>query len=312
MADAAFEELVDALNRQQIVAYLDAVSVTLFEIEHIWKKKWTLLTGLYVLQRYLPLFDSVVVVLRKDLGASFNCTLYIKIAAWSFLIGCGLSQIILALRVWAVWERSIPVGTGLLVILLACGVAGCVFLRTVGECMRSSLPTHGQPFTVNSIVYITWLLMMVSHAGGLFTLSHLVAQDADRPAVANLTLMLIPGVRVYRSGGRTQLIEIVYRDGILLYTFLLLFSTIDVVIVISFPYLLSLLPTFERVIQSILTSRAILRIRQVARQGSRCPTLSQVRFAGNDDINLFSVHTEQRSRFARVFDGINSFVAELE
>ncbi|KAF9260244.1 hypothetical protein L218DRAFT_834247, partial [Marasmius fiardii PR-910] len=32
------------------------------EIEYIWTKKWSFLTGLYILQRYLPIFNSAVVV----------------------------------------------------------------------------------------------------------------------------------------------------------------------------------------------------------------------------------------------------------
>ena len=32
------------------------------EMDHIWKREWSIITALYTIQRYLPLFDTVVVI----------------------------------------------------------------------------------------------------------------------------------------------------------------------------------------------------------------------------------------------------------
>ncbi|KAF9260243.1 hypothetical protein L218DRAFT_872875, partial [Marasmius fiardii PR-910] len=179
------------------------------EIEHIWIRKWTFLTGLYILQRYLPLFDSGVLNLYIDHGANLStsdCTLYIKITACMFypsaILGTQITPAICTLRVWAVWERSITVGRGLMIFLLACGVAGYILLSkflSVSECVMSPLLTHVQLFTSHSNIYITWVLMMIYDAGESFTLFH-------------------PTIQMLSRGERTKLIDIVYRDGKVLFT----------------------------------------------------------------------------------------------
>ncbi|KAF9260251.1 hypothetical protein L218DRAFT_872849 [Marasmius fiardii PR-910] len=171
------------------------------EIDHIWMRKWSFLTVIYIAQRYLPLFDTAVLVLYIDLGANLSssyCTLHYKIAGWSYIVGLMLSELILILRVWTVWGKRIPVGIGLSVFFLACWVPGYVFLAQFLSAMRfvtPPFPFRGCFNTAGSdILYICWVMMMVYEAG-------------------TLAMILIPGVQYYRRGGRTELIKTIYRDG---------------------------------------------------------------------------------------------------
>ncbi|KAF9256492.1 hypothetical protein L218DRAFT_881608 [Marasmius fiardii PR-910] len=172
------------------------------EVQHIWTRKWTFLTVLYVLQRYLPFFDSAGLVLNNHFGANLStrtCLVGHNIAAWSITVGIGFSEIILTLRIWAVWRRSIPVGVGLVVFFLACWVPGYILLAQFLSSMEFALPPipsfRGCFISGGSdILYLCWVLMMVYDAGAL-------------------VMILIPTVTAYRSEGRSGLIKTVYRDG---------------------------------------------------------------------------------------------------
>ncbi|KAF9260255.1 hypothetical protein L218DRAFT_1003028 [Marasmius fiardii PR-910] len=325
-AAVASEDLVNALNRLQIVTMVHpiqnlivrlssepsiftAVSAALFvyeiiitlpiEIENIWMRRWSFFTVLYLLQRYLPLFDTVVMRLYIDHTPNLdNCALYYKITGWSYTIGSWLSETLLTLRVWAIWERSTSVGRGLLVFLLALLVAGCVCFSkfmSVVEYVVIPLTTH-----------ICFITSDGRNAGYIFL-------EVDAPLVVAFAMMLIPGVQVYRRGGRTQLIDIIYRDGILHYVLLFPFFLMNMIIIRFLPSYTLLFITFTRVMLSILISRALLHIRQVAWQRSSCPTLSQIQFSGSENENLSSrVGTGQRSIHAQFVEVINSVTTELE
>ncbi|KAG7089115.1 hypothetical protein E1B28_010824 [Marasmius oreades] len=241
-AKAGFEIVTAMLDNERLVAYIDVLSATLLvydviinlpvEIEHIRIRKWSLFTVVYILQRYLPFFDSVGLVLHHHFGANLStryCNLNYEIAGWSFAIGVTLSQIILILRVWAVWHRSLPVAIGLAFFFLACWVPSYVFTEKFVTAVRfATLPfpdIRGCFIAGGSNVFLFfWVLMMVYDTG-------------------TLVMMLISGVVAYRMGGRSQLIETIYRDGVIYYVLIFLISMLNVVVVLILPSDLLLLLT---------------------------------------------------------------------
>ncbi|KAJ8088319.1 hypothetical protein PM082_022391 [Marasmius tenuissimus] len=65
-------------------------------------------------------------------------------------------------------------------------------------------------------------------------------------------------------GGSSKLMKAIYEDGLIYYGFVFLISLINVVVIVLLPPdLVHLLTAFERIMHSILTSRAILHIRRV-------------------------------------------------
>ncbi|KAG7089069.1 hypothetical protein E1B28_010779 [Marasmius oreades] len=284
---AAFERIVEALGHQQIIAHVDVFNATLLvydviinlplEIELVWKRKWSYLTVLYILQRYIPFFDTAGVTLHHHFGTNLSphtCTLDYSIAAWSYVVGIVLSEILLTLRVWAVWERSTPVAIGLVVYFLACWVPCYVFLAQFLSAMEFAVlpfPNFRGCFISGGshVLYLCWVLLMVYDTG-------------------TLIMILIPGISAYRRGGRSELVKTVYRDGVVYYALIFLISTINVIIVLTLPAdLVHLLSSFERVLHSLLTSRAILHIRQVALGQSTHQSLSSSEMS--TDISLSSL-----------------------
>ncbi|KAG7089116.1 hypothetical protein E1B28_010825 [Marasmius oreades] len=239
-------------------------------------RRWSLLTVLYLVQRYLPFFDTAGLIIHHNFGANLSpriCSFDYSISGWSFLIGMLLSEIILTLRVWAVWKRSITVAMGLILFFLACWVPGFVwsakFLGAVNFATYSNVPgcliIGGR-----QILYLRWVLLMVYDTG-------------------ILVMILIPGVAAYRRGRRSsELVKTVYQDGVMYYAFTFLTSVINVIVNIALPPdLMFLLSSFERVIHSLLASRAILHIREVAlRRSQEAPQCS------TDQTIIFTTQTD--------------------
>ncbi|KAL0573799.1 hypothetical protein V5O48_008152 [Marasmius crinis-equi] len=84
-------------------------------------------------------------------------------------------------------------------------------------------------------------------------------------------MMAIPGVREYRTGGLYKLLRAVYQGGVIYYGFISIVSILNVVVILTLPRdYVHLLAAFERVLHSVLSSRAILHIREIAsRSGPR-------------------------------------------
>ncbi|KAF9256477.1 hypothetical protein L218DRAFT_193832 [Marasmius fiardii PR-910] len=176
------------------------------EIDHIWRRKWSFLTALYIVQRYLPLFDLAIITLHRSFGANLNtqyCTLNYKIAAWSYITGVMLSEIVLTLRIWAVWHGGRLMTIVLATFFFACWVPCCIFLGRFLDAMEFiNLPypnPHGCVIGGGSTILIAcWVLWMVYD-------------------IAALVMILIPGVAAFRRGGMSELMQTVYQDGVVYY-----------------------------------------------------------------------------------------------
>lgn len=285
-------QVVQALNHQQLVAYLDVVASTIFlydyvltlrmEIDLVWYSKWTLLKILYLVQRYAPFYDTVGLVLYHQfvIGLSPSyCLVNYKISGWSFISSIAISEVILALRLWAVWRKSLKIAVGLSLFFLACWVANFVVMGIFLNSMafaKSPFPYPGCFIVAGShILAVCWILLMVYDAG-------------------NLVMMVIPGFAAYRTGGSSQLVRVVYRDGVIYYVYIFLVSLVNVIVINRLPPdLVHLLSSFERILHCILTSRIVLHIREIG---------AVDHIHGTDTVALTSMHTPSegaQSQFAK-------------
>ncbi|KAF9258464.1 hypothetical protein L218DRAFT_1005021 [Marasmius fiardii PR-910] len=212
MTEAALEKIVEALGHQQLISYMAVFSTTLLiydivinlhvEIDHIWMGKWSCMTVLYLLQRYLPFIDTAGLIIPYAFGASLStgrCILEQQISSGLVTVGIGLSEVLLTVRVWAVWGRSTPVGIGLVVFFVASWGSLTIPLLQFSTSVRFVKP----PFPMSQgciiadgsrILFVAWVLLMVFDAG-------------------MLVMILIPGVAAYRKGGKSELVRMVYQDG---------------------------------------------------------------------------------------------------
>ncbi|TFK62647.1 hypothetical protein BDN72DRAFT_381671 [Pluteus cervinus] len=224
--------------------YLTLASSTLY--------LWTVVKVFYIIQRYLPLVDTVIVMIFQYFGKITDprtCELLFKGSGWSFVIGMSLSEGILTRRVLAVWGNSTRLCIALSLFSFGCIIS--IFL-ILGDYYRSltfhSIPTPGMycfATGTSHMIYLCWTL--------------LTAYDA-----ATLVLIAIPGFRAYKSGVcKSTLFQVVYRDGVLYYLYLFAISAVNVFLILKLPGdYTSLLSSLERIIHSILTSHVVLHIRE--------------------------------------------------
>ncbi|KAG7091625.1 hypothetical protein E1B28_010644 [Marasmius oreades] len=239
------------------------------EIEYIWavlspRKRPVKITAvlfslMYLVQRYLPLFDQIILNQYFILGASTKraCMITYAMCGWVSLAGISLSEIILVIRIWAVWGWKPLIGVILVVISVAGGIPGIFFLsRFLNGIQYPELDIPGVSeqlqrcfyMTTNKEIVVTWILLMVYDMVGFI-------------------LMAIPGISAYRSSGSSNLVKVVYRDGVIYYALIFMISLINVIVILILsPDLRLLLSGFERVLHSILASRVILHIRKMASQ----------------------------------------------
>ncbi|TFK64466.1 hypothetical protein BDN72DRAFT_881486 [Pluteus cervinus] len=224
------------------------------EVAFIWPSKLSAIKVLYLLQRYMPLFDTVALVLSHPFIPILSvdtCAHAFQTACWLFLFGILTSEVILTRRCIAVWgntKRNLYIFLSLLAVL--CWIPCIVFLELYLQSLTFvSLPYPGlYCFTAegSNILYLCWILVAVYDAG-------------------TMSVMMISGLRNYSPECReSTLFRVVYRDGALYYLYMFILSTLNVIIALTLPSgYATLLTSLERVVHSVLTSRVVLHIREL-------------------------------------------------
>ncbi|KAI0075578.1 hypothetical protein K474DRAFT_1664124 [Panus rudis PR-1116 ss-1] len=265
------EELLLTAERLQQVRYFQVIAMSLLvsdwtilfssEIELIWKSPWTLTKVLYLLSRYSPFIDTplnLVYYLTPDIRPEMCDTVY-SICTWITGFGIGLAELVLLVRTYAIYERSRNVLIAL----------GALWLLWVGGNIAVLY------FFTNSVQYVEQTVLGLNrNLPGCYTKS-------ESPIIfvsfASLTLFEIVIVSMtvkkgfehfrdaaYLNGRR--LAFVLYRDGVLFFIALLVFSAANVVLDIVAPReYLDLLNTLTRVLHSIVCCRVLLNIRHAGR-----------------------------------------------
>lgn len=284
------KEISDYVSATQLVTYSDVAGATMFvydyfltlgmEVDLVWSSNWSLMNVLFIAQRYLPFLDAAVLCFLPQFSTTIapsHCRILGIIRGLLMVTGIGLSELILTLRAWAVWDRNGRLGAALSVFFCATVAASFVVMTIflLGlEFSNKPYPSFQGCFITssNQLVYINWVILMIYEA-------------------VLLMLMLIRGIAAYRWGGRSALHRVVYGEGIAFYICIFVLSTLNVVVLntLSANYL-DFLSSVERCLHSILTSRVLLHIRVCIRRNVEFPAWSgdmtkietRIRFADGD------------------------------
>ncbi|KAF9448157.1 hypothetical protein P691DRAFT_801270 [Macrolepiota fuliginosa MF-IS2] len=224
------------------------------EVSLIWKARWNTSKILYLLARYLPFIDTSVVMYHQFGNALpvTVCKITYEYAAWMFIVGMACAELILTLRTWAVWEKDKRLTYGLPVLFGATWMTGFFIM---GFYLRSTIHQASPvPQVLGCIVRDTSAILSACYI-------LLMAYDA-----CILFLMIIRGISVFRSGGDSRFMRVVYRDGIIYYIYLFGLSLFNTVVILKLPSdYVNLLVMVERVMHSVLACRVILHIRHQGR-----------------------------------------------
>ncbi|KAF9035628.1 hypothetical protein BJ165DRAFT_1533609 [Panaeolus papilionaceus] len=202
---------------------------------------------LFLVQRYMPFADSVFLVLYLKFSNNMDPLRFLMV------IGTALSEIILTLRVWAVWRRAkwltimLPIG------FAAFWLPNLAFIYKFSISLKFiELPwqlTGAQCFLVSAdrILYLCYVNLLIWDG-------------------ITLILIAIPGYKLYRTGGGSSLVTTTFRDGAIFYLYLFILSVINIIVIQGLPDGYgNMLTIMERCVHSCLTSRVLLHIREHAR-----------------------------------------------
>lgn len=235
------------------------------EVKLIWKADWNLGKFLFLLTRYLPFFDTAVVLYYQfsPVHTSRQCEIAYQYSAWMFVVGMTIAELLLTIRTWAVWEKDIRLGVALSILYAGFLVAEYV---AVGLYLKSL--THEvsplQPLVtcfvsnMNRLLSICWIVLM--------------AYDA-----VIFTLIAIQAIRTFRLWGNVPLLRVIYQDGIIYFAYLFGLSFLNAIIILKLPLeYVNLLSLMERIAHALLTCRIILHIRELDARNTRPREIEEI------------------------------------
>ncbi|KAJ6450794.1 hypothetical protein C8R45DRAFT_1042794 [Mycena sanguinolenta] len=215
------------------------------EITHVWLRPLSPGTALFALNRYAPFIDISVALSAKFQRISpEDCLTRNTIVAWFTVLGIFLSEVILMLRTWALWERSRSVLVWL-IILGACALIPTIAVTELEIRSLLYIPTTGVGCTVGkarAIIIVAYILVLLLET----------------------TIVILTAVKAFRHlrYSREPWLIRLYRDGMMFYVCLLLISLANILVPILAPSMFSnWLASPQRVLHSVLCTRVLLRIR---------------------------------------------------
>ncbi|KLO18488.1 hypothetical protein SCHPADRAFT_936161 [Schizopora paradoxa] len=138
------------------------------EINFIWPGEWRLGKTLYVINRYLVFVDPAVTLMYL-FGTNTNvqtCNGLASAIVWLAVIGSQISQLILSMRTYAIWGKSLTVLSILLTIHVALLVSEAMTIRSFLKTFKyghslANIAIACTPISSKSHVWIAYLFIVV-------------------------------------------------------------------------------------------------------------------------------------------------------
>ncbi|KJA25144.1 hypothetical protein HYPSUDRAFT_38111 [Hypholoma sublateritium FD-334 SS-4] len=271
-------ELTTSIQYTRIVSYAQVASIVILsydtlltldrEINTIWRSKFSVMKLMYLITRYSAFVEGGVVIAQLSIPGDWyvGCSLTFKLNACLFVFGMGVGEIIMTNRTWVVWQKNRTMMFALPIFYVTLWSGGfaaiAIFLGSIKFDPNPRTPYVGCYATAASpIIFICWVLIFVYD-------------------LVMLILMAIPTFRVYRSGGSSRFMRMVYRDGVVYYIYLFALSLVNIIIALTFPTdLILIFSLMLRIIHALLACRVVLHIKEYANRvgdvsGQAIPILS--------------------------------------
>jgi len=242
------------------------------EVDCIWKQKVSFGTLLYLANRYMPFIDTLIaynLTLSKTTPAM--CQTYYQATTWLIAVGLMISEFILLMRTWALWERQMFVLKFFGAMSAVTFTIGIVVTQLEIQSLRfAEVPEGG-------------LGCNLVHSSRIIVVAYFLIATSETVVVY---FTLKKGFDHLRGTQRSWVTH-VYRNGLIFYLYLLCMTIINIVVplVAGQPLYKNYLAVPQRVFHSIFCNRVILQI-----QGQRVnhddedyipQTISKTNFTGN-------------------------------
>ncbi|KAJ7128660.1 hypothetical protein C8R44DRAFT_873354 [Mycena epipterygia] len=208
------------------------------EISHVWARPWSTGTLFFVFNRYLPFIDVLISLSGAPTPFTYylrlsrltakltrispeQCLTRFKFVGWLTIFGIFLSEVILMLRTYALWERKRGVLISLTILSVCTVIPTAVFVQLELASLEY-VPTDGVGCSLakaSSIIIFAYLMLMISET-------------------TIVVLTTIKACQALRHSRQPWLVQL-YRDGILFYVYLLAISLANILVPILAPAMFS-------------------------------------------------------------------------
>lgn len=223
------------------------------EVEFIWKQEWGMGKILYILNRFIPLLDLLILALSYS-EVTLNlglCQPWWYIDTWLSIFNFLVMDIVLLLRTWALWNRDKKV----LVILIAAVMLSA--LSSGGAALYASLVVKTDIPSVDNIRPCGSSFPNIKPLYGIW--AGLMLYDT-----VVMLLILIKAVPVFVTMPLSPTLRTFFQDGFIYYIIIFIAAFANILMISFAPgELATTLFTFHRSMSSLLGSRMILNLRGV-------------------------------------------------
>jgi len=260
----ALENLVECLKDSRFASSVAVGSAALIfydwlltcddELNFLWRRgKITYGRVLFIMARYPGLACAIVGLLPLTTTSNNATTCLTVVTILS-------SELILAMRTWAIWERSRAILVFLVVLTIACATPAIAVVErdVVTAVVVSSATSSGMQRcrTLMSAIKLAWvvpyLVVIVYEVVVLFlTLYRVLRLHKDFPSL------------------RSKLLDVLWIDGVIYFVFMLALGIVNVGLAlhVSDPELRDGFTQLQTVSHSILSTRIVLHTGRVLRRG---------------------------------------------
>ncbi|KAJ8461777.1 hypothetical protein ONZ45_g18178 [Pleurotus djamor] len=234
------------------------------EIQYVWSTPWGLGKLLFFLTRYIPYLDIISGVWRYMGPPTMShdlCIVLNQVSGWICVAGLLIAEVIMVLRVWAIYNQSRKMGVFLVIAALTCiiigGIMYGVFVKSTAidtsSGFRELTSLRGCHFSAESNTsYISFLLLM--------TFEMLMLLLTILKGINDL------GPKLNLSNSTSSFLFKFYQDAISLANV--------IVLVVADRHLAIILVSPQCALHSIFSARILLRLREDAHRRAQVPTLT--------------------------------------
>jgi len=254
-------DMLMAFHELQFYYYLQVSSLAILafdycitfsdEVEHIWTGKPNLARTLFFITRYLPFIDGAVLLAQLFMpdATQSTCQVLYHVKGWLNFFSFLVANSIFVLRTYAIWKNIKRVAIYLFALLVACTTGAAYYME------KFTLSLSGGPSPSRS----AFPGCFVFHAGRILWVSFSILLVFHNMVLFLTVLRVIKERRLNDS----SLFRTIYRDGIMVYAYLLGISLINIIVLNTAPITLEFsLISFHRVLHAILTGRLVINIRR--------------------------------------------------
>jgi len=291
--DGLVEVISGAVARKHVVEalFVSTATVLLYdwllildrEVEYIWRASWNYTKALYLFTRYTP-FVSIALLLRNQFTVDptpDSCRRTLQATCWISIIGMDFTEIILAIRTYAVWNKDRRVGIGLALLLGLCQIPNGIivekFVRNI-DFIKNPFPEIYRgcaALSATKLIFVSWVLFIVIEG-------------------AVLALMIVSAMKTYRKD-TSNFMNVIYVEGIRFYLYIFCVTLVNILISLLLPVeFVGVGSSIEIVLHSSLACRLVVGLREASQlSGCRSESLELPELLNNNTV-MFA-HTDPSS-----------------